>query len=143
MAAETATPRGALAEIDLASDTAWTLSADGGPARPIKVPRGGWNSDWQEPRIDTILEVDDTRPLVFELQGRAGEEIMGIKRGTPWAKAMSSGPAICRSTHEASRSSAASRSLTIAGAPAAVERNGDGTVALDTKAGQACQIRFR
>jgi hypothetical protein len=50
---------GALAQIDLASDTAWTLSADGGPARPIKVPRGGWNSDWQEPRIDTMTGVKD------------------------------------------------------------------------------------
>lgn len=50
---------GALAVIDLASDTAWTLSADGGPARPIKVPRGGWNSDWQKPRIDTMTGVKD------------------------------------------------------------------------------------
>ena len=34
-------------EIDLASDTAWTLSVDGGPPRPIKVTAGGWNSDQQ------------------------------------------------------------------------------------------------
>jgi hypothetical protein len=59
LAAEAALPRGALAEIDLASDTAWTLSADGGPGRPIKVPRGGWNSDWQELRIDTMAGVKD------------------------------------------------------------------------------------
>ena len=50
---------GALLEIDLASDTAWTLRADDGPARPIKVPGGGWNSNWQEPRIDTISGVKD------------------------------------------------------------------------------------
>ena len=59
LAAEAPPSRGSLAEIDLASDTAWTLSADGGPARPIKVPRGGWNSDWQEPRIDTMTGVKD------------------------------------------------------------------------------------
>ena len=51
---------GALAEIDLASGGAgWTLSADGGTARPIKAPGGGWNSDWQEPRIDTMTGVVD------------------------------------------------------------------------------------
>ncbi len=33
--------------------------------------------------------------------------------------------------------------LTIAGAPAAVERNGDGTVVVDMKAGQTCEVRFR
>ena len=37
--------------LDLASDTAWTLSVDGGTPRPIKVPGGGWNSDRQEPQI--------------------------------------------------------------------------------------------
>ena len=36
-----------VAEIDLASDTAWTASADGAAARPIVVPGGGWNSDRQ------------------------------------------------------------------------------------------------
>jgi hypothetical protein len=41
----------ALAEIDLASDTAWTLSVDGGPARAIRVTAGGWNSDFQSPPI--------------------------------------------------------------------------------------------
>ena len=41
----------AIQEIDLASDTAWTLSADDRPARPIKVTAGGWNSDRQEPAI--------------------------------------------------------------------------------------------
>jgi len=43
----------ALMEIDLASDAAWTLSVDDGPARPIKVTAGGWNSDQQEPQIPT------------------------------------------------------------------------------------------
>jgi hypothetical protein len=43
----------ALLEIDLASATAWTLSIDGGPARPIKVTAGGWNSDQQTPQIET------------------------------------------------------------------------------------------
>jgi hypothetical protein len=46
-------------EFDLASDSAWKLSVDGGPERPIKVPGGGWNSDLQEPRIPTMTGVDD------------------------------------------------------------------------------------
>jgi len=42
-----------LAVVDLASDTAWTLSVDDGPARPIRVPGGGYNSDRQDrPWID-------------------------------------------------------------------------------------------
>ncbi|MEI6350133.1 MAG: hypothetical protein WCP06_03390 [Verrucomicrobiota bacterium] len=41
----------ALKEIDLASDTDWTLSVDGGAPRPIKVTAGGWNSDQQQPQI--------------------------------------------------------------------------------------------
>ena len=41
----------ALKEMDLASDKDWTLSADGGAPRPIKVTAGGWNSDQQEPQI--------------------------------------------------------------------------------------------
>ena len=41
----------ALREIDLASDTDWTLSVDGATPRPIKVTAGGWNSDQQEPQI--------------------------------------------------------------------------------------------
>ncbi|MEI8235522.1 MAG: hypothetical protein WCH57_12690, partial [Verrucomicrobiota bacterium] len=40
----------ALREMDLASDKDWTLSVDGGSARPIKVTAGGWNSDQQEPQ---------------------------------------------------------------------------------------------
>ena len=32
----------ALWEMDLASDTAWTLSINGGAPRPIKVATGGW-----------------------------------------------------------------------------------------------------
>jgi len=41
----------ALEEIDLGSDTEWTLSIDGGAPRPIKVTGGGWNSDQQSPPI--------------------------------------------------------------------------------------------
>jgi len=48
----------ALMEIDLASDAAWTLSVDDGPARPIKVTAGGWNSDQQEPQIPTAAVKD-------------------------------------------------------------------------------------
>ena len=38
-------------EIDLASDTQWTLAIDGGAPRAIKVTAGGWNSDRQSPAI--------------------------------------------------------------------------------------------
>jgi hypothetical protein len=48
-----------MAEIDLASDTAWTLSIDGGEPRPIRVPAGGWNSDRQSPRINEDTDVKD------------------------------------------------------------------------------------
>ena len=51
-------------EVDLASDTAWTLSIDGRRARAIKVPGGGWNSDLQSPRIDTMKGVSDH--LIYE-----------------------------------------------------------------------------
>ena len=47
------------AEIDLASDTVWTLSIDGGAPRPIKVPGGGWNSDRQLPRIQEMRDVKE------------------------------------------------------------------------------------
>ena len=44
---------GAMANIDLASGQAWTLSIDDGPAREIIVPGGGFNSDRQAlPRIE-------------------------------------------------------------------------------------------
>jgi len=46
------------AEVDLASDTAWTLRADDGPARPIKVTAGGWNSDRQQPQIPAAAVQD-------------------------------------------------------------------------------------
>lgn len=49
----------AIQEIHLESEKAWTLSIDGGPERPIKVPAGGWNSDQQQPRIDTWADVRD------------------------------------------------------------------------------------
>jgi hypothetical protein len=42
---------GALAEVNLASETEWSLAIDGGAARPIKVPAGGYASELQEPRI--------------------------------------------------------------------------------------------
>ncbi len=45
--------------MDLASDTAWSLQIDGGKPRPIKVPGGGWNSDFQSPRIPTMEGVKD------------------------------------------------------------------------------------
>ena len=48
----------ALREIDLASDTAWTLSVDNGPPRPIKVTAGGWNSDQQTPPIPSDAAKD-------------------------------------------------------------------------------------
>ncbi len=41
----------ALSETNLASETAWTLSVDGGAPQPIIVPGGGWNSDRQAPQI--------------------------------------------------------------------------------------------
>lgn len=48
-----------LVEVDLASDTAWTLSIDGGVPRSIKVPGGGWNSDLQSPTIDKWYGVNE------------------------------------------------------------------------------------
>ena len=51
VATPSAADSGAVMEIDLASDTAWTLAHDGGAPRPIKVTAGGWNSDQQEPQI--------------------------------------------------------------------------------------------
>ncbi len=51
--------QGVIQEIDLASDTAWTLRCDEGPTRPIKVPGGGWNSDQQSPRIQVMQDVRD------------------------------------------------------------------------------------
>jgi len=82
VAAVAALSYGALAEIDLTSDgaggttgTAWTLSADGATARPIKVPGGGWNSDWQEPRIDTMTGVVDY--VVYERKILVPEIVAG------------------------------------------------------------------
>ena len=40
---------GALWKMNLASATDWTLAIDEGPARGIKVPGGGFNSDQQDP----------------------------------------------------------------------------------------------
>ena len=45
--------------VDLASDSAWTLSIDGAKPRPIRVPGGGWNSDFQSPQIPTMGIVKD------------------------------------------------------------------------------------
>ena len=55
----TPTAPGALATLDLASDTAWTLRLDGGVPRPVKVPGGGWNSDLQQPPIQVLQDVKD------------------------------------------------------------------------------------
>jgi hypothetical protein len=41
----------AVQELDLASDTEWSISLDGSPPRPIRVTAGGWNSDQQQPPI--------------------------------------------------------------------------------------------
>jgi hypothetical protein len=49
--------------VDLASDTAWTASADGGEFRPIIVPGGGWNSDRQPaPRLRPLTRQEETKP---------------------------------------------------------------------------------
>ena len=48
----------ALRELDLASDTDWTLSVDGSAPRPIKVTAGGWNSDQQDPQISSAAVKD-------------------------------------------------------------------------------------
>ncbi|MGA2616137.1 MAG: sugar-binding domain-containing protein [Thermoguttaceae bacterium] len=64
----------AIEEIDLASDTAWSLSSDDGPLRPVKVTAGGWNSDRQEPRIPVGAVKDH---VVYQRQ----IEIPGHARG--------------------------------------------------------------
>jgi len=47
-----------LSVVDLASNTAWTLSVDGGAVRTIKVPAGGYNSDMQDkPYIDMSIDL--------------------------------------------------------------------------------------
>jgi beta-galactosidase/beta-glucuronidase len=49
-----------LKEVDLASETVWTLSIDGKPeTHPIKVPFGGWNSNRQSPQISEVTDVMD------------------------------------------------------------------------------------
>lgn len=53
------TLQGAKQEINLGSDTAWTISLDGGEKRQIIVPGGGWNSDIQEPKIHTMSDVNN------------------------------------------------------------------------------------
>ena len=46
--------------IDLASDTLWQASADGGAFRPIAVPGGGWNSDRQPaPRMRPLTRHEE------------------------------------------------------------------------------------
>ncbi len=46
-------------EINLGSDSEWTISLDGGEKRPVIVPGGGWNSDLQTPLIHTMSDVTD------------------------------------------------------------------------------------
>ena len=41
---QAADPSGPIHIVDLASESAWTISLDGGPERPIRVPGGGYNS---------------------------------------------------------------------------------------------------
>jgi hypothetical protein len=50
---------------NLASNTAWTLSLDDGPVRPIRVTAGGWNSDQQDPQIPSAAAKDH---VVYERQ---------------------------------------------------------------------------
>jgi hypothetical protein len=57
--AEQAEDPPSITEVDLASDRAWTLRCDEGPARPIKVPGGGWNSDQQSPPLQVMKDVRD------------------------------------------------------------------------------------
>lgn len=64
----------ALREIDLASDTAWTLSVDGRPARAIKVTAGGWNSDRQVPPIPSDAAKDH---VVYQRQIEIPAEAQG------------------------------------------------------------------
>jgi hypothetical protein len=58
----------ALREIDLASDTAWKFSIDGGAEQPVKVPAGGWNSDRQDPPIPTMTGVKDHVVYMRQIQ---------------------------------------------------------------------------
>jgi hypothetical protein len=56
--------------LDLASDSAWTVSVDGAASRPIVVPGGGYNSDLQpKPWIDGYNAVHDNVTYVRKLVG--------------------------------------------------------------------------
>ncbi len=60
--------------IDLASQTAWQASADGGAFRAIVVPGGGWNSDQQPaPRMRPLTRHEEPNEgkLKFDPQGGA------------------------------------------------------------------------
>lgn len=72
----------ALQEIDLTSNTAWTLSVDDGPPRPIKVTAGGWNSDQQEPPIASAAVKDHvvyqrTLEIPAEANGKVVKVLFG------------------------------------------------------------------
>ena len=61
-------------EIDLASDTAWTLSVDDGTPRKIKVPGGGYNSDRQDQpwiQMDVELPGKNAMPQVRAVKDHA------------------------------------------------------------------------
>ena len=64
-----------LKEVDLASDTAWTLAIDGPEKRAIKVPGNGWNSDRQTPRINQLSGVRDF--VVYQREIRIPEDAAG------------------------------------------------------------------
>jgi hypothetical protein len=62
--------------IDLASDTAWTLSIDEGAERAIKVPFGGWNSDQQPaPRMRPLTRHEEPDEAKLKLDTRGGASV--------------------------------------------------------------------
>ncbi len=66
----------ATAEINLASDTAWTASPDGREFRPIVVPGGGWNSDKQpSPRMRPLTRHEEPNEAKLQLDRRGGAPI--------------------------------------------------------------------
>lgn len=60
-------------EINLASDSAWTASADGGAFQPIIVPGGGWNSDKQSaPRMRPLTRHEEPNEGALKCDPRGG-----------------------------------------------------------------------
>ncbi len=59
--------------VDLASESAWTIRCDNGPARSIKVTAGGWNSDQQSPQIPSAAVKDHVvyeRPITIPVEAK-------------------------------------------------------------------------